>query len=182
MTRRCPPPRKTPRLRPKAPVEVRREPFSIALAPDEAEPVPPDLARCLACGKLRPTPPRGLYGTNDVVCPHCRDCYAVEEPPAPVPPDLDDTRPRSIHNMIPDCPPGFEAGPMIEHGENDLATFREFFKSLGVPFEVEADDLDKPAADRETFLVVVAAHFVFDSSGRFVAVEHDETGERTARR
>ncbi len=36
-----------------------------------------DLAVCKGCGAVRPSPPIGLYGTNDVVCCHCQKCYDV---------------------------------------------------------------------------------------------------------
>ncbi len=33
--------------------------------------------RCKACKKPF-SPPIGLFGTNDVPCPHCKACYSVE--------------------------------------------------------------------------------------------------------
>lgn len=47
------------------------------LLPARVEPV--ELAVCAGCGAVRPAPPGGLYGTNDVVCCHCQKCYAVED-------------------------------------------------------------------------------------------------------
>lgn len=139
----------------------------------------PDLARCAACGELRPTPPAGLFGTNDVVCPHCGECYAVE-PPAPVPPDLDDRTPQSLHDSIPLAPPGFGTGPVIEHAATDLETFRAFFDSLGVPYVpvIGSNMLE----DGETSLVVSGACFVFDNAGRFDSVIHAWTFRRVARK
>lgn len=40
--------------------------------------------RCKAC-KQPFSPPIGLFGTNDVPCPHCRECYSAE--PYPEEPD-----------------------------------------------------------------------------------------------
>jgi hypothetical protein len=97
---------------------------------------------------------------------------APEEPP----PDLDDRHPRSLHDAIPLAPPGFGAGPVIDHGATDRETFRAFFDSLGVPYTKDADP------HRGLSLLVAGAHFVFGRAGDFLGVECAETGRRESRK
>lgn len=154
MTRRCPPPRS-----------------ALAGRPVEAEPLQPDLARVVkALRELVESLDDGGRGDWWEVKYGPRLDAArslVAELPAPVPPDLDDTRPRSLH--VPEAPLPFGAGPMIEHGANDLETFRAFFGSLGVPFEEVGATRTMPAT-AVAVLWVAGASFAFDAAGTFLGI------------